>query len=138
MSGDCIFCKIVAGDIPSRSVYEDKQVLAFMDIMPMVKGHTLVIPKAHYESLEDTPAEVLERVIRVVQRVAKAQTRGLGAEGVRIVQSNGAAAGQVVPHIHFHVVPRFGNDGVPRGWEQKRYDNDDEMDGYAAKIEAAL
>lgn len=135
---DCIFCKIVAGDIPSTKVYEDDHVLAFMDIGPLVRGHTLVIPKAHHNPLADTPDDVLARVIAVVRLVARAQQEGLGADGVNIHQANGAVAGQVVPHLHFHVVPRFANDGHHWNWTPHPYADLAEAAALADRIKAAL
>ncbi len=135
---DCIFCKIVAGEIPSTKVYEDDHVLAFMDIGPLVRGHTLVIPKTHFDPLADTPDDVLARVIAVVRRVARAQVDGLGADGVNIHQANGAVAGQVVPHLHFHVVPRFANDGHPWNWTPHPYADPSEAAALAERIRNAL
>ena len=135
---NCLFCKIVAGEIPSTKVYEDDHVLAFMDIGPLVRGHTLVIPKAHHNPLADTPDDVLARVIAVVRRIARAQIEGLGADGVNIHQANGAAAGQVVPHLHFHVVPRFAGDGHHWNWSPRPYADPSEASALADRIKAAL
>ena len=127
MSADCLFCKIVAGEIPSARVYEDADVLAFVDIGPIVKGHTLVIPRQHWESLADAPADVLARVMAAAREIARAQMNALGADGVNLFQANGAAAGQVVPHLHVHVVPRFKTDGHHWNWTARKYDSPDEM-----------
>lgn len=127
MSDDCIFCKIVAGEIPSTHVYEDAHTLAFMDISPLIEGHALVIPKAHHDSIAETPVEVLGRCLAVVKRVAQAQMDALGADGVNVHQANGAAAGQVVPHIHFHVIPRFKDDGHHWNWNHRDYESMDAM-----------
>ena len=134
----CIFCKIVAGEIPAIRVFEDSDVLAFMDIGPLVKGHTLVIPKAHHNLISETPDVVLAKVIAVVRRVAQAQREGLGAEGVNIHQANGSAAGQVVPHLHFHVVPRFQHDGHHWNWTPHPYADLSEAAALANRIQAAL
>lgn len=131
---DCIFCKIVAGELPAVKVYEDDDVLAFMDIGPLVKGHTLVIPKLHCDPLSDVPADLLAKVISVVQRVMSAQMKGLNADGVNVHQSNGAVAGQVVPHTHFHVVPRFSTDGYSWNWKPKSYDDPNEAQMLADSI----
>ena len=138
MSANCIFCKIVAGEIPSAKVYEDADVLAFMDIGPVVKGHTLVIPKQHFDPITATPEPVLAKLLAVVKKIAQAQMNGLQAEGVNVMQMNGAAAGQVVPHIHFHVIPRFATDGHRWNWAAKKYDDPNEMKQLAAAIQAAL
>jgi histidine triad (HIT) family protein len=137
MKTDCIFCKIIAGDVPATKIYEDADVLAFLDIAPVVKGHTLVIPKPHHADIASTPPEVLAKLIGVVRKVARAQLTGLGAQGISVSQANGAIAGQVVPHIHFHVIPRFEGNGRPIQWKQTQYDSADEMQEVAVKIKAA-
>ena len=138
MSENCIFCKIVAGAIPSTRVYEDARVLAFMDIGPIVKGHVLVIPKEHHDPLTAVPPELLSDMMGVVQKVAAAQVAGLKADGVNVHQANGAAAGQVVPHVHIHVIPRFANDGHRWNWAAGKYASMEEMQGLAAKLKTAL
>ena len=135
---DCVFCSIVAGGIPCTKVWDDDEVLAFMDIGPVVKGHVLVIPKAHHETITTMPASLLAKVITVAQRVAAAQLKGLGADGVNIHQSNGAVAGQVVPHMHFHVIPRFADDGHSWNWAAKSYESGAEASALAASISGAL
>ena len=135
---DCLFCKIAAGEIPSIRIYENDHVLAFMDIGPIVKGHALVIPKAHHNPLSETPDEVLAQVIAAVRLVARAQQEGLGADGVNIHQANGAAAGQVVPHLQFHVVPRFKHDGHHWNWTPHSYADMSEAAALADRIQAAL
>lgn len=138
MSNDCIFCKIVKGEIPCTRLYEDAEVLAFMDIAPVVKGHALVIPKAHHNPLMDTPPEVLQKLITVVQRIARAQMKGLHADGINVSQANGTVAGQVVPHIHFHVIPRFTTDGYHGNWLPKQYESPQELQTIADQIRQAL
>ena len=138
MSANCIFCKIVAGAIPATKVYEDAEVLAFMDIGPIVKGHTLVIPKQHFDPLTATPEPVLAKLMAVVKKIAAAQMSGLKADGVNVMQANGAAAGQMVPHLHFHVIPRFATDGHRWNWAAKKYDDPAEAQQLAAAIKAAL
>lgn len=107
MKNDCIFCAIAAGEIPSFKVYEDDLVLAYLDINPCSKGHTLVIPKAHATGLVDTPAELLQQLIVRVQKVAAHLKEALPCDGFNILQNNGEAAGQSVMHVHFHIVPRY-------------------------------
>ena len=133
-----IFEKIINREIPATIVYEDDGILAFMDIGPIIKGHTLVIPKVCYDPVTETPDEVLAGLMSVCKRIAAAQIKGLGAEGVNIIQNNGAAAGQVVPHIHFHVIPRFADDGHRWNWDAKRYDSPAEVEKFAAKIREGL
>ena len=108
MKNDCVFCALAAGEIPSFKVYEDDLVLAYLDINPFAEGHTLVIPKAHTTGLLDTPAETLKEIVVRVQKVAAHLKAALPCDGFNILQNNGAAAGQTVPHVHFHIVPRFG------------------------------
>jgi len=135
---DCIFCKIVAGELPCTKLYEDDDVLSFMDIGPVVKGHALVIPKKHYDPITGTPTEVLHKLITVVQKIAQAQYDGLKADGVNVAQANGDVAGQVVPHIHFHVIPRFYDDAHSWTWKAAKYDTDEEMQAKADKIKSGL
>lgn len=134
MSQDCIFCKIIAGELPATKIYEDEDTLAFMDIGPVVKGHALVIPKEHYDPITGTPPEVLQKLITIVQKVAKAQYKGLNADGVNVSQANGAIAGQEVPHIHFHVIPRFKDDDHSWNWQAGSYDSVEEMQSKADGI----
>lgn len=138
MSQDCIFCRIVKGDVPCARVYEDADVLAFMDIHPVVKGHTLVIPKLHCDPITQAPVEALARTIAVVQRVARAQYQALHAAGVSVSQANGASAGQEVPHVHFHVIPRFEDDLPQRRWQPGTYDSLEEMRQFADRLRAAM
>lgn len=112
MSDPCVFCRIVRGELPSTKVYEDDDVLAFLDIAPIAKGHTLVIPKRHFDPITALPVDLLSKVMTAVQRVAKSHLTELKADGVKVTQSNGAAAGQVVPHVHFHVIPCTKKIGV--------------------------
>ena len=104
---DCIFCKIAAGEIPSLKVYEDDKVLAYLDINPFSPGHTLVIPKAHSSCLLDTGADTLATVMAAVRKVAAHLKTALPCDGFNILQNNGAAAGQTVKHLHFHIIPRY-------------------------------
>ncbi len=138
MNDSCVFCKIVAGKIPSTKVYENDEVLAFVDIGPIVKGHILVIPKEHFDPLTALPSALLARVAEAVQRIAKAQLSALKADGVNVFQANGAAAGQVVPHVHFHVIPRFNDDGHRWNWKSTTYADPSEAAVLAARIRAAL
>ncbi len=129
---DCIFCKIIAGEIPSEKVFENDHVLAFMDINPTSKGHTLVIPKDHSADLPSTDVNALLQVTAVLPMIAAAAVKAVGAAGFNILQSNGPCAGQVVPHIHFHIVPRNDGDGIGLGFRQKPPMEDD----FAATAEA--
>ncbi|MEW6657794.1 MAG: HIT family protein [Thermodesulfobacteriota bacterium] len=110
--GDCIFCNIVAGKIPSEKVMETARVLAFLDIAPVNYGHSLVIPKEHHESLLDLPDELWTEMGRVSRQVARALQKVLYARGFNVGMNNFEAAGQVVFHAHLHVIPRYLNDGL--------------------------
>ncbi len=135
---DCVFCRIVARTLPATVVYEDEETLAFMDIHPVVKGHVLVIPKAHHELLTDVPHPLLHRVFETVQRILTAQRVGLSADGVNLFQANGAAAGQVVPHVHVHVIPRFHTDGHHWNWAAGSYASPEEAAELADRMRRAL
>ena len=117
---DCIFCKIVKGEIPSNKVYEDEKVLAFLDIGPVNKGHALVIPKEHYVNIYDIPENLLKNVIAAVKKVSKAVKKGVNADGINLNMSNDPSAGQVVMHSHIHIIPRFKDDGL-KHWPQSKY-----------------
>ena len=135
---DCLFCKIVAKEIPATVVYEDDDVLVFMDIGPIIKGHALVVSKKHYDPVTETPDEVIARLHITAKRIAKAQLNGLGADGVNIMQNNGVASGQEVPHIHVHVIPRYNEDGHHWNWNAKKYDDIEEMAKLAGKLQNHL
>jgi histidine triad (HIT) family protein len=109
---ECIFCKIINGDIPSYKVYEDDEVLAFLDINPVAFGHTLVIPKEHYESVFDGQEEAYGILSSKVAKVANKIKNALNCDGINILQNNGRASGQVILHVHFHIIPRMVDDGV--------------------------
>jgi len=117
---DCIFCKIVAGVVPSYKVYEDESTLAFLDIAPVNSGHTLVIPKKHFADLEEISGEELCKVMKTVKKVGKAVKNNLGIVGYNVVSNNDPIAGQIVPHLHFHVVPRTEKDDF-KAWPQGEY-----------------
>ena len=121
---DCIFCKIVKGKIPCQKIYENDKVFAFLDIMPIHKGHTLVIPKEHHETLLDMPDDTLAELAKVAKKVSKAVKKATGADGFNIGQNNGAAAGQAVFHFHLHVIPRFNGDGL-KNWPHKKVPEED-------------
>ena len=108
---DCLFCKIAAKEVESEIVYEDDKVIAFLDINPVNPGHTLVVPKFHAEQLLELPEDQILPVMQVVKKVMKALMDMPDVEGVNIMQNNYAAAGQVVPHVHVHVIPRKTGDG---------------------------
>ncbi|GAB4305637.1 MAG: HIT family protein [Promethearchaeota archaeon] len=107
---DCIFCKIAKGEAPATLLYEDEDCLAFMDIFPATRGHAIVTPRQHYAGLEDAPVELFSHVASVAKELAVKVLKALKAGGVNILVNNGKAAGQVVPHLHMHVIPRYGDE----------------------------
>ena len=119
---DCIFCKIVAGQIPSMSVLETKSVLAFMDIGPLAEAHLLVIPKRHFVRLDEMPEHEVQDLTALLPRLARAVLKVTEAEGYNILQNNGQVAGQAVEHVHFHVIPRKESDGLGYRWPAKTYE----------------
>jgi len=130
---ECIFCKIVRGEIPCAEVYSDDNILAFLDIAPISKGHTLVIPKDHYENLFDMPEELGNHFLKVMKILGLAIMKTTGATGINVVMNNYSSAGQVVPHAHWHLVPRIEGDGLFR-LKQNKYDSDEDMVTLASKI----
>ncbi|MCU4718839.1 HIT family protein [Halapricum hydrolyticum] len=137
MSEDCIFCRIVDGEIPSRTVYEDDAALAFLDANPLTMGHTLVIPKDHYERLEDVPAEQATDLYAALHEVVPAVEDAVGAPATTVAFNNGEAAGQEVPHVHAHVIPRSPDDGatpIHALFESRPDPSDSELDDVADAI----
>ncbi|HXI19814.1 MAG TPA: HIT family protein [Gemmatimonadales bacterium] len=114
---DCIFCRIRDGQVPSLKVFEDERTLAFMDINPLSSGHCLVITKAHAATLFEAELGDLQAAIATAQRVAQAIREGLKPDGLNLLQANGAAAFQSVPHFHLHLIPRWNNDGKGFDWK---------------------
>ena len=113
---DCLFCKIVGGELPATKVAEDERTLAFMDINPATRGHALVIPRDHARDVHDIDPEDLAACARTAQRIAGAVRERLGAEGVNLLQSSGRAAWQTVFHFHVHVIPRYADDPLRLPW----------------------
>ena len=136
-SGDCTFCRIVAGDVPATIVAETPETLAFLDHRPLFPGHTLVITRAHVETLRDLPDDLLGPFFAEVQRLSVAVQDGMRAQGTFVAENN--VVSQSVPHLHVHVVPRNRKDGL-RGffWPRTKYADDDEMEAAAEAIRTAL
>jgi histidine triad (HIT) family protein len=124
MSDDCIFCKIVAGELPATKIHEDERTVAFMDISPATRGHLLVIPRAHARDVLEIPAEDLEACARSAQLLAQRVKERLGADGVNILNSCGPAAWQTVFHFHLHVIPRYDDDPLKLPWIPEPGDQD--------------
>lgn len=123
---ECVFCRIVAGELPCCKIHEDERTLAFLDIAPFVKGHVLVIPKLHAERLIDLPEAETAALSLAVRKVARQVVERLQCEGFNLLQNNGACASQVVPHVHTHIVPRWRGDEI--NWDVPlKYDSMEEM-----------
>jgi len=133
----CLFCRVVGGDVAAARVYEGPEAVAFLDHRPVFKGHVLVVPRSHVGTLPELPAAALGPLFRVVQRIADAVEKGLGAHGTFVALNNRIS--QSVPHLHVHVVPRHQKDGL-RGffWPRVKYASDDERDEIAARLRTAL
>ena len=116
---DCIFCKIISGDIPSFKLYEDDETLSFMDINPASEGHALVIPKAHAANVHEISDEAIAATVRTAKKVATAVEKTLNPDGLNLVQCNGAAAAQSIFHFHMHVLPRAESDDLKLNWGLK-------------------
>lgn len=134
---NCIFCKIIQGEIPCTKIYETDLVLSIMDINPINTGHALVIPKRHYPTLFEIPAEDLQACIMVSQKIAKAVFRATGASGLNLLQNNFRSAGQLIDHVHFHLIPRNENDGFMGSLPGKPYPAG-ELEKTLAKIKAEM
>jgi len=117
--GTCIFCKIVAGQIPCFKLLEDTNTIAFMDINPVNPGHALSVAKGHWPTVDVIPPEILGEVARTAQKVARAVFKELKPHGVNLLQANGEGAGQSVPHLHIHIMPRVEGDDVNLNWAQR-------------------
>lgn len=111
---DCIFCKIIKGEIPTMKLYEDEKTLAFLDVNPCSIGHSLIIPKKHYQRFEEMPEEAAKDLFYIVHKLAKIIPEAVEAKDYNVGLNNGKIAGQEVPHVHFHIIPRFeGDKGLP-------------------------
>lgn len=120
---NCIFCKIIAGEIPAHKVWENEKVLAFLDVNPIAKGHTLVIPKKHFVDVFDIELDYLKEIIAVAQKIAGDIKQNLGATGVNLLNASGKDAQQSVFHFHMHIIPRYENDGL-NTWPNSNYKED--------------
>ena len=115
---NCIFCKIVNGDIPSKMLYEDGQFKVILDLGPATKGHALILPKNHYRNLYELPDDMASKVMLLAKKMAFQMTDKLECDGFNLVQNNGEAAGQTVFHFHLHLIPRYNGDGQTLGWKE--------------------
>ena len=134
---DCIFCKMVAGQIPVTKIFEDEIILSFLDIGPISDGHTLVIPKQHFEKLHECPSELLGQVFTRIGKIAGAVAAAMNSDAYNLLCNNGRAAGQLIKHLHFHIVPRKTGDGVFDRWPSFKYE-DERMEEVARAIRKNL
>lgn len=134
---NCVFCKIAKGDVPAVKIYEDDEILAFLDARPINPGHTLLIPKEHYDRLSETPEHVAKALIAVVPHLGNAILKAVGAPAFNLGVNNGKEAGQVVFHTHFHLMPRFADDGY-QAWQGRTDLDKEEADEVANNIRQNL
>jgi histidine triad (HIT) family protein len=130
---NCIFCKIISGEIPSAVIYEDEDFKVIMDISPAAKGHAVILSKKHFANLFEVDDQIASKALLVARMVAAAMKEELGCEGLNLLQNNGEAAGQTVFHFHIHLIPRYRGDSINMNWEQGKYEN-----GEAEKIAVKL
>ncbi len=130
---NCIFCRIIGGEIPSSTVYEDDDFKVIMDISPAAKGHTIILTKKHFANLLELEDKVAEKGLVVAKKVAAAMKEQLGCDGINLLQNNGEAAGQSVFHLHFHIIPRYKDDNVKLPWVPVKYEEGEAME-LATKI----
>ena len=133
---NCIFCKILAGEIPSTAVYEDDDFKASLDVNPAARGHVIILPKNHAANIYELPDEDASKIMIVAKKIATAIEKAYHCDGVNILQNNGEAAGQTVFHLHVHVIPRFKGDTVNIGWKQG--DMPEDLDAICKEIQAQL
>lgn len=114
---NCIFCKIAAGEIPSKTIYEDDKFRVILDLGPATKGHALILPKNHYANLYELPEDTAGDVMKLAKKMATVMTEKLGCQGFNLMQNNGETAGQTVFHFHMHLIPRYENDGQEINWK---------------------
>lgn len=134
---DCIFCKIVKGEIPASKVYENDTVVAFLDIAPVNIGHSLIIPKGHYKNIYETPEEIMTEMMKVAKILSKSIKEGLSADGINVTMNNDPAAGQIVMHSHIHIIPRLASDGFGM-WHGRRPYKEGEREEVVKKITQAF
>ncbi len=133
MQSNCIFCKIIAGEIPSATIYEDEDFKVIMDIFPAAKGHAIILPKKHCANLFELDDDTAAKGLLIARKIAKAMQAELNCDGMNLLQNNGEAAGQTIFHFHMHLIPRYQGDQVKTTWPQGKYE-----DGEAAALAAAI
>jgi histidine triad (HIT) family protein len=135
---DCVFCKIIAGQLPAAVVYRDETVMAFMSLQQLTEGHTLIIPIQHVKNIYELPADLAGPLLSAAARVARAVKREFKADGVWVSQFNEPAAGQSVFHVHLHVIPRYLNDGLLKGFRLPDPSDMTTLQALAARVQAGL
>jgi histidine triad (HIT) family protein len=134
---NCVFCNIISGTILSFKIFEDDNLVAILDINPITPGHTLIIPKQHFETLLDIPDDLLERLIKKMKEIIPAILKITNSEGFNLLQNNKRCSGQAIPHAHFHIIPRHTNDGVRFNWSPQKY-REGEAEKFAQQISKEL
>ena len=132
----CIFCDILTGKRDGHIVYEDNKHIAFLDKYPIDDGHTLVIPKKHFERITDMDSNDVGEIFSIVPKIAKAVLSGAGADAFSLAQNNGKAAKQIIPHVHIHIIPRYNNKGTL--WTKRQIPTNDELFELSEKIKSAF
>lgn len=135
---DCIFCKIINKEIPSVKIYEDDKTFAFLDINPANQGHTLIIPKQHAELLIELDDDYAERIMKTAKLIDKKLRKGLKCEAITLALSDGKQAGQEVPHVHLHLIPRYSEDKIKIYFPSKHKATKEELEKTAEKIRRAI
>ena len=130
---NCIFCKIVAGEIPSRTLFEDEDFKVMLDVGPASKGHALIVPKEHYANIYELPDELAVKAMRLAKRMATHMTNVLNCDGFNILQNNGEVAGQTVFHYHMHLIPRYKGSDEMTLWNANHF-SDEQMDALAEQL----
>jgi histidine triad (HIT) family protein len=131
---NCIFCRIIQKDIPNAIIYENEKFLAFMDKYPINLGHTLIVPKQHYNNILEMPIEIVGEMYSLVPQLAKAITSVINSDGFNINQNNGKSANQIVPHVHVHIVPRYSAEKIKGQWPTRKIAKMQDLQGLAKKI----
>lgn len=134
---DCVFCKIISGEIPSATIYENSKFKVIMDIAPANKGHVLILPKEHFDNIYDIDTATAGQLFELAAMVARALKSVLDCDGMNILQNNGTVAGQTVFHFHMHIIPRYEGDSVNMGWKELSYE-DGEMEQLREAIRKEL
>lgn len=137
-NNNCIFCKIIEKSIPNAIIYENNKFLVFMDKYPINHGHTLIVPKDHFNNILDMPLDLVGELYSLVPQIAKAVITTLDGDGFNVNQNNGRSANQIVPHVHVHIVPRFSIEKIKGSWPTRKIAKMDELENLAEQIKLNL